>query len=125
MGRNADKENKWCFMVICGLNVRLPSFEGTVKDYLVTAPAGSGEAPAPTSARPRTVHSHARRRAYIHAKNKIEGIIIPSIVPGFWDKKHHDVRRRHATSPVFSGHYQDLGISSFKMHDSAYLQFHS
>ena len=29
------------------------------------------------------------------------------------------MRRRHAISPGFSGHYQDLGISSLKRHDSA------
>ena len=31
----------------------------------------------------------------------------------------HSVRRRHAISPEFSGHYHDLGISSLKGHDSA------
>ena len=31
------------------------------------------------------------------------------------------MRRRHAISPEFSGHYQDLGISSSKGHASAYL----
>ena len=30
------------------------------------------------------------------------------------------MRRRHAISPVFSGHYQDLGVRSLKGHDSAY-----
>ena len=34
------------------------------------------------------------------------------------------MRRRHAISPVFSG-YWDLGISSLKEHDSAYLQSYS
>ena len=29
------------------------------------------------------------------------------------------MRRGHAVPPVFSGHYQDLGIESLKMHDSA------
>ena len=29
------------------------------------------------------------------------------------------MRRRHAISPGFPGHYQDLGISSTKRHDSA------
>ena len=33
--------------------------------------------------------------------------------------KHRDMRRRHAISPGFAGHYQDLGISSLKGHDSA------
>ena len=33
--------------------------------------------------------------------------------------KHRDMRRRHAISPGFSGHYRDLGISSRKRHDSA------
>ena len=28
------------------------------------------------------------------------------------------MRRRHAISPGFSGHYRDLGISSLKRHDS-------
>ena len=28
------------------------------------------------------------------------------------------MRRRHVTSPGFSGHYQDIGISSLKEHDS-------
>ena len=30
-------------------------------------------------------------------------------VPGFWDKKHREMHRRHAISQRFSGHYQDLG----------------
>ena len=29
------------------------------------------------------------------------------------------MRRRHAVSPGFSGHYQDLGIPNLKGHDSA------
>ena len=29
------------------------------------------------------------------------------------------MRRRHTTSPGFSGHYQDLGISNLKSHDTA------
>ena len=29
------------------------------------------------------------------------------------------MRRRHAISPDFSGHYQDLGMSSLKRSDSA------
>ena len=36
-------------------------------------------------------------------------------VLGFWDKKHRDLRRCHAISPGFSGHYQDLGISSLTL----------
>ena len=30
------------------------------------------------------------------------------------------MRRHHAISPGFPAHYQDLGISSLKWHDSAY-----
>ena len=37
----------------------------------------------------------------------------------FLGQKHRDMRRRHAISSVFSGHNQDLDISSLKGHDSA------
>ena len=54
-----------------------------------------------------------------HAKNTIEGRILQILVLGFWDK-NTGLRRRHAISPVLYSHYRDLGISSRKMHDSAY-----
>ena len=44
--------------------------------------------------------------------------MIPFLVLDFWDK-NTGIRRRHAISPGFSGHYQDLGKSSLKRHDSA------
>ena len=37
----------------------------------------------------------------------------------FLISKHRDMRRRHAISPRFSGRYQDQGISSLEMRDSA------
>ena len=42
-----------------------------------------------------------------HAKNKFAG------------RNSRDMRRRHAKSPEFSGHDQDLGVSSIDRHDSA------
>ena len=56
----------------------------------------------------------------IHAKNNIVGRIVPFIVLGFLDEKEHGMRRCHATSPEFLGHYQDLGCSSSHIYDSAY-----
>ena len=43
----------------------------------------------------------------------------PVISTRFLGQKYRDMRRRHAISPGFSGHYQDLGIASRKKHDSA------
>ena len=40
--------------------------------------------------------------------------MIQSLVLNYWDTKQRDMRRRHAVSPVFTGHYQGLGISSLK-----------
>ena len=46
-----------------------------------------------------------------------------SAIAGFWDKKHHRMRRCHAISPGFSGHYQDLELSSsLKLHNSSHTQ---
>ena len=50
----------------------------------------------------------------IHARNKIAGRVIPFLVLCFWDKNTGICAGHHAISPVFSGHYQDLGISHLK-----------
>ena len=54
-----------------------------------------------------------------HGKNKFAARMIPFLVLGVWDQKHRDMRRRHTISLGFSGHYQDLGLSSLEMNDSA------
>ena len=55
-----------------------------------------------------------------HAKNKIADMLnYPDfLVPGFWDKTTR-ICAGAMPSPGFSGHYEDLGISSLKRHDSA------
>ena len=56
-----------------------------------------------------------------HSKLKIADIMpnYPVISTRFLGQKYRDMRRRHAISPGFSGHYQDLGIASLKLHASA------
>ena len=46
-----------------------------------------------------------------HAKNKFAGRIITTLVLDLWDENIGIYMRwRHAISPVFSHHYQDLDI---------------
>ena len=56
----------------------------------------------------------------IHDKNNIAGRMTPFGVPGFWDKKHRDMLRRHAR---IAGIFGPLpGSRHFKLktgHDSA------
>ena len=66
----------------------------------------------------RSVLHPAVKAPCTHAHTHIELGIIAVSVLDFWDK-HHDMRRRHVISPGISGHYQDLGNLSSKMHDSA------
>ena len=59
----------------------------------------------------------AKHRTTLRIRLQIRRMI-PCLVLGFWDKNHRDMRRRQAISPGFSSHYQNLGISSLKEHDS-------
>ena len=64
----------------------------------------------------RQIHdfSGASLRCSLHLKypkNKIAGMMIPSLVP-FSGIKNHRLRRCHAISPGFSGQYRDLELSS-------------
>ena len=49
------------------------------------------------------------------------GIIRPALLHAHLLQSHRDMRYRHAISPGFYGHCQDLDMSSSNSHNSAYL----
>ena len=54
-----------------------------------------------------------------HTKNTIAGRFIPFLVLDFWDKTTGICAGAMPYRRDFSGHYQDIGISSLARHDSA------
>ena len=103
-------------IVLCSVSRIRPSYTPLVSPSPPRTPLARTAQPPPRQGQGHQTRVSTQPTT-LHRLNKITGCrIIPVLVLDFWDKRPRDMRRRHVISPGFSGHYQDLEISSLSVH---------